>query len=353
LKTPVKALPDRSIATDSESPVLEDHFMHMRKSSSRLGFTLVELLVVIGIIALLISMLLPALNKVRKQAAQTQCMSNERTIGTAMLMYSNDNRGAIIPAVVWGAGGINDAWAFLLIEGRYLPDPFITHGADPAASAAPGTVLVCPSIRDQLIINTCIPGSTTTAGNDGFDRRYSQVLLTTGDDVNNGAPGNTGACILDFGYAINGTTSVNGVANGATVAQIATLPSQGVSFSPSSGQTCNPGHKLTDFLNSSQTVMLMDGTEWNVYNGAPAGHLWRIAGSRHGNWIWGNAYATGICNVLFLDGHSESVNRADLPQINGGTGTSPTPGPQIDATRIFGPRITTTAGLFCWNTQQQ
>ena len=64
----------------------------MRK---RNGFTLVELLVVIGIIALLISILLPSLSKARESAQRVACLTNLRSTMQMMHLYAADNKGQI------------------------------------------------------------------------------------------------------------------------------------------------------------------------------------------------------------------------------------------------------------------
>jgi prepilin-type N-terminal cleavage/methylation domain-containing protein/prepilin-type processing-associated H-X9-DG protein len=82
----------------------EDQTMGSNLKRRTGGFTLVELLVVIGIISVLVAILLPALSKARKAAQNIQCQTTLRTLTYYWMQYANDNRGTII-GVDWYQAG--------------------------------------------------------------------------------------------------------------------------------------------------------------------------------------------------------------------------------------------------------
>lgn len=96
------------------------------------GFTLIELLVVIAIIAVLVAILLPALGAARESARLGSCLSNTRSIGQALAMYADGNRGNMPHWSGWqlwegdGTGGdaSGPAWMELLMEGLDSKEAF-------------------------------------------------------------------------------------------------------------------------------------------------------------------------------------------------------------------------------------
>jgi len=332
------------------------------------GFTLVELLVVIGVIALLISILLPALNKARKNAIAIKCLANERSLGQAILMYAGDNKGRILPTAFF-SGSNDDPWAFALVAGRYIPDPRI---ASANSSVPSNEVFCCPAVRD-LPLSNMISGSLNLTGPsgdngtnaDGYDRRYSTVLLPGGsifsttatpDSAGNGA---YGACIIDLGYGVN-SCFFAGVA--PTPSYCSSLPMQGVNFGGSSPYSFFPVPSITSFPRSSQVVLLFDGTDWNqwyagsVQNSDGTYPLWQISGARHGNWDRSKPYTSGICNVLFLDGHAQGVNRASLPSFGEMGGSNNVYSYQMigDKTQLVDTAVNPgVTNAYIWNAAQQ
>lgn len=81
-------------------------------SASRRGFTIIELLVVIGIICILLGILLPAIGRAREQTRQTVCMSNLRQLGTAFHAYAMHNDGHFPYHSDWGPTLSKEDWLY-------------------------------------------------------------------------------------------------------------------------------------------------------------------------------------------------------------------------------------------------
>ena len=287
---------------------MDRHAASPRKSPA--GFTLVELLVVIGIIALLISILLPALSKAREQANSVKCLSNLRQFGQALQLYVVDSRGYILPAGYLttppDASGTNaENYATLLMNAEILTTPKINSMTDGPSSAS--SVFFCPQGNTDAI------GAQYSAGGP----LLKPTPATRADQVC-AKPWRTKSAstgiIVDTWYGINGNWGDSTVSNTPCfVIPDTKTKSNGVL------------KKAGGIPYSADMVFMFDGVFYDLNFDAN-----RLS-ARHNR----NTQS----NLLFFDGHAATYSVADLPGGAGNANLPTNPFTSVAALRKFnGPK---------------
>jgi type II secretory pathway pseudopilin PulG len=269
-------------------------------TSKTAAFTLVELLVVIGIIALLVGILLPALGKARRQAQLVACSSNMRSIGQAMIQYANDN-GEYLPLQGHSATYQGGTWTYTAGSGglNNLTDlsAFYQNGYSPAAAPTGSTTAnLDPGANIGLLAMTGYLGSypllssgyanaTNILAELQGDQTYMPIRFCPGQEA-----GTIATIVTHFesSYQLNPHWTYSNYQPGCVITQY---------------------RKLTDY---PYTLAMATETLYGLSATSPTGY-----GGSYPHPIGPNTY---FWNLLFRDGHVAAARDTNLIQTAVGTG---------------------------------
>jgi prepilin-type N-terminal cleavage/methylation domain-containing protein/prepilin-type processing-associated H-X9-DG protein len=244
------------------------------------GFTLVELLVVIGIIAVLISLLLPALGRAREQAKNVQCLSNLQQIGLGMQMYMTQSKGYLMPVQYVGQV-YNSTWPATLVSLKYLQAPL---------NGSPTGVFMCPS------------GSFTEA------KSFFLTPASNFDDPGYMLHDGTQAPEkIAVSYAINGANFSGKAWWSASQPYSEWFPFVHWNPSPAAPAVTPRAQNMFKVKNSTRIALIYDGY-W-AHGLDPKRFT-----LRHGN-LRSTRPADRKCNMVFLDGHAASIPGTEMPNM--------------------------------------
>ncbi len=286
------------------------------RNQARRGFTLVELLVVIGIIAMLISILLPVLNSAREKARQVKCMSNLRSIMQATIMFAAEKKGHLPTSATFGNIYYMDT------NGNYqkvtsATDPNIQNpvdfiawrrSIDPITGLPPSNIVAqnitysgLAKYMNVKMIDTGTNGVEANKASDFLDN----VFRCPSDNLD-ARPNSTDRGAYRYSYGMNTFYSgekKGGRFDGNFTGRISSIkaPSEKISF------ICEDEITLDDGNFNPNPTQWASG---NI-NGVAARHQAKRAAARSSTAASGNVNQDAKGNVVFFDAHAEFFTRKD------------------------------------------